>query len=1810
MIEQLVENNITDIGGDPDPSKSLYEKLRYKNYYTKSFDEFKRQYNSPESIDKIYNRLSSTKEYTKSKKDFYTKYFPSIKVSGISAPLPDYKNISKEERALLESGKILDVQLPKEKESIELKFDDADPVKSFYTAVDASTKRDFIRTPETSSIQGIKHTPEIKNIIRQEEELKRAEQDKNKISELQGVEEKKKAENFYLKNQDVSVDHLMKLTGIKDPSLLYSDEFDNVIKRELRPGNKTDELAYKSLQSAKNAVKSLSGEDDLVEAAIKYEAKNNPDFEAQLNNLQETSRLKMADINQILEGTGEVIKNKGKDVLGESTIGRILFKALNDPVFLKEAQRLPYFNIQLKQEKSNLLKQYPEFGKVYLGNIISQRLEDMGKNNSILNVVTKEEADSAVKNLQDNGELTPQEVFFYQENIRPNLGLTNLGRTIIGKPSIETTGAVENILKGGVATLRDIGQGAAEISPAYKFITSDKEALSRDIEREASRTDVKSKGLLHDISRSGGQLFGQVMATGTGGGLLKSLKLVNNARAGIGLIGAIQSYGAYMPQARMTFPNDKLKQEGYATIMAGINYFTEQIFNDKKVVDGLMGKIRPDVVKSIRQFSNKEISALQAREMVQNGFKRALKDVPEATTLSLKAIGENTLEEVGAEVLGQYTKGVFEGKPINEMLDTDQIAQVAKTALLGSPFIATLAIRADLKDKKGITAEQIYDMALNKNEWIEKINEYSKLDTEIAKDAAQKIDNLNFASGVVSDLEGTNYTKKEKERFLLAELENKIKKEKIETLTSDTLKKKEKEGIKENDYIKENILAGKSPIESEKSVSIEENPEDKKAVVKEFFENGLIPEQDKMLLTDEKGVFDESKAEDYLKYISQQALGVDENGTSLQGGPREKDMLNQGYEQSIIDFAKEKFPYKINEQEQKTTENAIPIESTDEVDVQPETRNGEKMGERNNIPEEPTGEKEKSESQKEKINLSHEGTKRIYEEYNMAQRLETPNKSDIETEKNADKLVSDGYDFDKQSEKIMNGEKRGLSDEEFFAYSKAVAALKAKQKGLNINDPLFNQLQDKIEKYSRAADVAGTQQARDFRARRLFMESEETLSDFIMQEKEDTGVFDLTDDQKATVQKEFDELKKAEKEYQDKIKSLETENERLKAEATIKGATNKIKNKKKDFAAERKEIYTSIKDKLKKSRSETSAVAVPYAKELILIAPDVAKLVKSYVEQGITELADVVKKIHSDLKQDIPDIKEKDVLDLISGKYNEKKPTKTDLAIAVENLKIEAKLLDKLDKLENGVPPKTEKQKINRNKQITELREKIKELRKQTPRERSKEEKLSAAKTRIKNEINRIQTAINKGDYSPDVKATPLELDEEAIKLKDKLIEIRNERAYRRMKNILKNQKANEKLVRWASDILNVPRSIMSSFDFSAILRQGLLPTLSNPKMALKGIGQMWKSVESQKNYDRWFYDLEKSPTYKLMQDSKLAITEAITPELKAREEEFMSNLAEKIPVLGKGIKKSNRAYSMYLNYLRANLFNQFTTKMRERGVTWDNNPEAYKQMAAYINNSTGRGDLGETLNRAAPLLNTIFFSPRLIASRLNMLTYLAQPRFYKKVPKEVRIAYFKDMATTIGIGLAVLQLAKLNGAEVEDDPRSADFGKIKVGNNRWDIWGGFQQYVRLAAQGISGQSKSTTTGKILELDGEGPYGRDRADIGKTFLRGKLAPAPSIAIDLWSGRNIIGEKIDLSEWQSGEDKKGKKTVGLGEYLGSHLFPLTATGTYEAYKDGGPEVLATVLIPAMLGIGTQTYESKPPAKGKPKKSAAPKPQKPE
>lgn len=835
--------------------------------------------------------------------------------------------------------------------------------------------------------------------------------------------------------------------------------------------------------------------------------------------------------------------------------------------------------------------------------------------------------------------------------------------------------------------------------------------------------------------------------------------------------------------------------------------------------------------------------------------------------------------------------------------------------------------------------------------------------------------------------------------------------------------------------------------------------------------------------------------------------------------------------------------------------------------------------------------------------IKHASTAALREKYNLG-AYERNNATDAELETLSVEAIKEGYN----PETLIKQMEEGIppTGVENFILKKYLATLEAKFD----KNPTDENLEP-IERLVKATDKIGSLQSEAFRTRKGLVPVDDSLAGYFITEKELNLDASLTDKQKDTVRKEYADITEAQKKYDEKLVELEAENTRLKAATEVKKVVAKksitTKRTHEDFVKERRDILDSIKEKLKKARSETNVTPIPYAKELVTIAPDVAKLVKNLVEEGVTKLSDIVADIHDSLKDSIKGLTTNDIHNIIAGDYNENKQPKNEVTKKVFELRQEAQLINKYEKLKNGIEPISENGKIKRNQELEALRKQIKE---------HDLTKLAEYTSKTKARIEKLEEDLRTENFlKPELPPKPLVFDKEALDAKDKLIKLKNERHFRILMHQHKNLSTNEKIMTGITEVLNVPRTLMTIVDYSAMLRQGLIQTISHPTFVFGGIKnvdgklqfegaayKMLKAGASQKVYDRWFYDLKETPRYELMERSKLGITDSTNPLLSAREEAFMSNIAESIPIIGKTLKIGNvkipgtnlvkgseRAYSMFLNKLRVDVFNRFADAMEERGLTYENSPKAFDQMAEYVNNSTGRGSLGKTLNKIAPLLNSLFFSPRLIASRLNMLTYLAQPRFYKIVPREVRIAYFKDMAKFIGVGMTVIALASLGGDDdettVETDPRSSDFGKIKNKNTRWDIWGGFQQYIRVVSQTVMGERKKAN-GKISKIDGEGAFGEDKGDVLLKFGRGKLAPVPSMALDLFLRRTQIGEKIIFD---TGKEKN--KQITIDRYLKDHLLPLTYTGLEDAMKDQGVKALFTVGVPSVFGVGTQTYDTK-------------------
>lgn len=963
----------------------------------------------------------------------------------------------------------------------------------------------------------------------------------------------------------------------------------------------------------------------------------------------------------------------------------------------------------------------------------------------------------------------------------------------------------------------------------------------------------------------------------------------------------------------------------------------------------------------------------------------------------------------------------------------------------------------------------------------------------------------------------------------------------------------------------------------------------------------------------------------------------------------------------------------------------------------------------------------KEAGEQEGIRLAHADTKNIYQRHNLAGRLETPTKKDSELETAADKLVENGYDFDAESDKVMKGDKKSFTDEEQVAFAKMVGALEAKQEGMDINSAEFNSLQDKIEKYSRASDIVGTLEARGFRARQLFQSKDETKADYVMREKEAAQSETLTEQQKETVQKEYEDISKAKKDFDEYMAKKEAEFSAKQAKVGFEKQkpTTKTKKTKEDFVTERASLKEKLiaagkehEDWLKEQGIQKSGFGSFTFKEAKIIG----EYIKSYAQEGIQNFSDAVKKVIDEVKDLFPGIDEKDIHDIASGVYNEKKPTKSELATRLMDWRLEASLISKLSDLERGVEPKSEKGKRERNKQITELRGKIKSLQqaeanaereiKEFEKEKTVEQKetistkasekkdlekdltkaekelqkaeeaaekererkiievqkaeeaarkeeekfirefekekdsetktaakakvdaakklaadlakktkteiaLDRQKTKMAKEIKELEYKLKTGDFDKESapKKAALELDAEGKKLRDKLINLKDERTIRLLKEQYKNRSFGQRALNVGKKIIGIPRVLKSSFDVSMPFRQGLwgvtrqlwtLPFGKNKgfraqKQLAREFGQMYGAMGNEKTSERIMNDIRTNERYENAQKAGLNIADPESQKSKEHEEAFGVSYADQIPFLGKSIplgkegikipgtdkkisrvgglvKASERAATTFVNSMKWTIYNGFADIFESQGKTYENAKKDYEAAAIYANQSVGRGRLGKKLENANAITSRLFFSLRLQASRLQLMTNIINPAFYMRVPKEIRHAYWRDSLKFAGTMMAVNAVAYSLGFGINANPFSSGFGKLKVGDTEYDVMGGFSQWFVFIMRQAFGKTENNQ-GETVSLKDDRT---NRLELGLRMARSKESPEAAFITNVAQGKNYLGQKTDA----------GKEGLEL-------VKPLIYSDIKDVAKEGN--ILKTVLtgLLAAHGLGVATYDhSKP------------------
>lgn len=431
------------------------------------------------------------------------------------------------------------------------------------------------------------------------------------------------------------------------------------------------------------------------------------------------------------------------------------------------------------------------------------------------------------------------------------------------------------------------------------------------------------------------------------------------------------------------------------------------------------------------------------------------------------------------------------------------------------------------------------------------------------------------------------------------------------------------------------------------------------------------------------------------------------------------------------------------------------------------------------------------------------------------------------------------------------------------------------------------------------------------------------------------------------------------------------------------------------------------------------------------------------------------------------------------------------------------------------------------------------------------EKRVEASLRAIKRSREETERRIREKDFTPKPKRDPV-ITKEILNEKAKNAKAKAEFEQMRKEFELANRTALEKARDRAALLLQSARGLILGSDIGILARQGLF-SWNRPVTAIKATAEAFKSALSPASMARWEIETQEreikgQAVAPLRKKAGLRLTDT----LNNPEELVVTRLLSRIPdfkVGGKTVRLSSIAKTLerfqttFINAVRADLFDQ--------AVKQGFSPEELKLRANFINSVTGSSNI-KHVPRA---MSAIFTSPRYEASRWETL---AQPvrnlgalamSGAKGELNRAALANLRDLTGTAAGILGLFFLAGLNDYEVEWNPMSSDFLKMRKGNDVWDVTAGLAPRLR-------------DTLRLFVAIAHPSY---RDNIGKTLtgtLLRAINPAIKTPIDQSSvafqrARGEDKPKLPFTGFKSDEEREGWIT----------LAPLIVQGINEALAEG-------------------------------------------
>ena len=266
---------------------------------------------------------------------------------------------------------------------------------------------------------------------------------------------------------------------------------------------------------------------------------------------------------------------------------------------------------------------------------------------------------------------------------------------------------------------------------------------------------------------------------------------------------------------------------------------------------------------------------------------------------------------------------------------------------------------------------------------------------------------------------------------------------------------------------------------------------------------------------------------------------------------------------------------------------------------------------------------------------------------------------------------------------------------------------------------------------------------------------------------------------------------------------------------------------------------------------------------------------------------------------------------------------------------------------------------------------------------------------------------------------------------------------------------------------------------------------------------------------------------------------------------------------------------------------------------------------AKVVNKLTSSSNLG-ALESQSDALRVVFLAARLAKSHLEAITvnpYLIAEHYTTKAANILRESagkpikatrysdiliheHMKSTASIVAISGSLMMLFSSLGYEVQTNPFSSQFGKVKIGDTYRDLTLGFGSYISLVARELSGLTV-TQEGVYKKIDDQNVIDWYASLQGKeanlpqaTDMYGKPISRGSVAVDFMRKRFSIIPGI-ISDLAFKQTVMGKTPTVKEETIGQ-ITPLIAGDFWDAAHDTKTNGFEKALVSIMSFIGQSGY----------------------